>query len=124
MVMKRSNTAGKRKNTTTGVLSKQDIHQVSKKLDDVSSKIDRNQKVLDQIDDAARILQDNEQNLKDLGGLKQRLDTLDHIMISVDKIAGSIQTYRQEQVLNSDKLSKHDDRLEKIETHLSLPVAL
>ncbi|MBI3577683.1 hypothetical protein HY086_06620 [Candidatus Gottesmanbacteria bacterium] len=139
--MKRTYPTGKRKSITPSVVTKQDIHQlsakidrnqkaldqldgVSKKLDDVSAKIDRNQKALDQIDDVARILRDNEQNLKDLGGLKHRLDTLDTIMVSVDKIAGSIQIYRQEQVLNSDKLSKHDDRLEKIETHLNLPAVL
>jgi chromosome segregation ATPase len=87
-------------------------------LDEISAKIDRNQKALDQLDDVGRILRENEQNLKDLGGLKHRLDTLDKIMVTVDKIAGSIQTYQQEQTLNSNKLSTHDDRLEKIEKHL------
>ncbi len=55
------------------------IDDVARKIDDVSAKIDRNQKALDQIDDVARILRDNEQNLKDLGGLKDRLDLLDVI---------------------------------------------
>ncbi|MBI5448781.1 hypothetical protein HY948_00455 [Candidatus Gottesmanbacteria bacterium] len=71
-------------------LTNQDIHELS-------VKIGRNQKALDQVDDVARILHDNEQNLKDLGGLKHRLNTLDTIMVTVDKIAGSIQTYQREQ---------------------------
>ena len=59
--------------------------------------------------------------VKNVAGLQHYLDTIDKIMITVDKIAGSIQTYQQEQALNSNTLSKHDDRLEKIETHLNLP---
>lgn len=111
--------------------SKKDIKALSAKidrnqkaldqLDDISAKIDRNQKALDQIDDVARILRENEQNLKDLGGLKHRLDTLDKIMVTVDKIAGGMQKYEQEQTLNSNKLSEHSDRLDRIEKHLHIP---
>ncbi|EKD67218.1 MAG: hypothetical protein ACD_48C00533G0003 [uncultured bacterium] len=97
------------------------IKKLSIKIDDVTQKIDRNQKALDQLDGVGRILRENEQNLKDLGGLNNRLNTLDKIMVSVDKIAGSVQKYDQEQTLNSGKLSNHDDRLEKIEKHLNLP---
>lgn len=97
------------------VPSKSDI----KKL---SQKIDRNQKALDQIDETTRILRDNEQNLKDLGGLKHRLDVLDKILVKVDKIAGEVTTYRGQQELNSSKLSGHEDRIEKIERHLHLPL--
>ena len=88
----------------------------------LSQKIDRNQKTLDQIDDVARILQENEQNLKDLGGLKHRLDILDEIFEKVDTIAGEVTTYREQQELNSAKLAHHDDRIEKIEKHLNLLV--
>ncbi len=104
-------------------ITKSDITMLSKKIDDVSSKIDRNQKALDQIDNVARILRDNEQNLKDLGGLKDRLDLLDKIYKSVDKIAGEVTIYREQQELNSNKLSKHDERFEVIEKHLHLPIA-
>lgn len=104
---------------------KKNISDVATKSDvrDLSAKIDRNQKALDQLDDVGRILRENEQNLKDLGGLKHRLDTLDKIMVSVDKIAGGIQSYQQEQTLNSGKLTNHGERIEKIERHLHLPTA-
>jgi len=130
----RSTKKSSNRHTTTAeskLVTKQDIQMLSTKidrnqkaldqLDDISKKIDRNQKALDQLDDVGRILRENEQNLKDLGGLKHRLDTLDKIMVSVDKIAGSIQTYQQEQVLNSNKLSSHEERLETIEKHLHFP---
>jgi GTP1/Obg family GTP-binding protein len=90
-------------------------------LDTISAKIDRNQKALDQLDDVGRILRENEQNLKELGGLKHRLDTLDKIMVTVDKIAGTMHKYDEEQTLNSNTLTKHHDRLEKIETVLHIP---
>ncbi len=84
------------------------------------SKVDKLATKMDEMADAAKIIRENEQNLKDLGGLKHRLDTLDKIMVTVDKIAGGIQTYQQEQTLNSNKLSKHSDRLEIIEKHLNI----
>lgn len=92
------------------------------KIDDISAKIDRNQKALDQIDDVARILRENEQNLKDLGTLKNRLDLLDRIYVKIDKIAGEVTAYREQQELNSGKLAEHDDRIEKVEKHLHLPI--
>ena len=73
-------------------------------------KIDRNQKALDilvtyeenlkLIGPTFKILQENEENLKQLGTLHQRLDTLDKIMVTVDKMAGSMQTYQQEIALS------------------------
>lgn len=91
-------------------------------IDDLSKKIDRNQKALDQIDDVARILRENEQNLKDLGTLKSRLDLLDKIYITVDKIAGDVSAYREQQELNSGTLAAHDVRIGKVEKHLHLTV--
>ena len=100
------------------------LDNVSKRINDVSAKIDRNQKALDQIDDVARILRENEQNLKDLGTLKSRLDLLDNIYVKIDKIAGDVSSYRQQQELNSEKLADHDERIEKVEKHLHLPAAV
>ena len=99
------------------------LDSVSKRINDVSAKIDRNQKALDQIDDVARILRENEQNLKDLGTLKSRLDLLDKIYVKIDKIAGDVTAYREQQELNSGTLAEHDDRIEKVEKHLHLPAA-
>ncbi len=93
------------------------------KIEDISRKIDRNQSSLDKIEDVSRILAENEQNLKDLGSLKHRLDTLDKILVSVDKIAGEVTSYREQQELNSSKLTDHDDRIEKVEKHLNLPIS-
>lgn len=132
--MKRTKKSLHPKTKISDPVTKADIRQLSSKidhnqkaldqLDSISAKIDRNQKALDQLDDVGRILRENEQNLKDLGGLKQRLDTLDKILVNVDKIAGSIQTYREEQTLNSAKLSNHDDRLEVVEQRLNIPVVV
>ena len=107
--------------TKNDTVTKSDIKSLAHKIDDVSAKIDRNQKALDQIDDVARILRDNEQNLKDLGNLKNRLDLLDKIYEKVDKIAGEVTSYRGQQELNSTKLSGHDERIERVEKHLHLP---
>ncbi len=74
---------------------------------------------VDSILDAARIIKENEQNLKDLGNLKNRLDLLDKIYEKVDKIAGEVTTYREQQELNSGKLAGHDERIEKVEKHLN-----
>ena len=106
--MKRTRKTAKRNIHASNAASKQDILNLS-------TKIDRNQKALDQLDDVGRILRENEQNLKDLKGLQNRLNALDKIMVTVDKIAGSIQTYQQVQILHSNSLSSHEDRLEKSE---------
>lgn len=110
----------RKRQKSSPAVTKQDIRKLSLKIDDVSNKIDRNQNALDQIDDVARILRENEQNLKDLGGLKHRLDTLDKIFVTVDKMAGDMQSYRQEQELNANQLSNHEDRLETVEKHLKI----
>lgn len=105
-------------------VTKRDIKKLSTKIDRVTKKIDRNQRSLDELDEVGRILRENEQNLKDLGGLKQRLDTLDKIMVTVDKIAGAIQAFREEQTLASGRLSNHEDRLEKVEKHLNISTTI
>lgn len=79
-------------------------------------------KNVDHITHAARIISENEQNLKNLGTLKNRLDLLDKIYVKIDKIAGEVTNYREQQELNSGKLADHDDRLEKVEKHLHLTV--
>ncbi len=89
------------------------VNTLSKKVDEISGKMDR-------VNDAARIIQENEQNLRDLGGLKHKLDVLDSIYEKVDKIAGEITTYRGQQEMNSTKLTDHGDRIDKIEKHLHL----
>jgi len=86
------------------------------RLDKIADKVDV-------IEDAVRIIKENEQNLKDLGGLKNRLDLLDKIYEKVDKIAGEVTSYRGQQELNGAKLSRHDERIETVEKHLHLPVA-
>ncbi len=95
---------------------------LSKRVDGLSKRVDDISNRMDQVNDAARIIQENEQNLKDLGGLKRRLDVLDKIFVRVDKIAGEVTKYREEQELNSKALSNHDYRLERIEKHLNLAV--
>lgn len=129
----------RKRQKSSPAVTKQDIRKLSVKIDDVSrkidrnqkalnqidklsTKIDRNQKTLDQLDDVGRIIRENEENLKNLSGLQHRLDTLDKIFVTVDKMAGDAQSYQQEQELNSGRLSNHEDRLETIEKHLKISV--
>jgi len=57
-----------------------------------------------------------------LDQVPKRLDLLDKIFTSVDKLVGEVKGYREQQELNSGKLADHDDRLEKVEKHLHIPV--
>lgn len=96
------------------------VNGLSSKVDGISGKVDNLAKRMDEMADAAKIIRENEQNLKDLGNLKNRLDLLDKIYVKVDKIAGEVTTYRGQQELNSGKLTDHDNRIEKVEKHLHL----
>lgn len=58
-----------------------------------------------------------------LDQVPKRLDLLDKMFTSIDKLVGEIKGYREQQELNSDKLIKHDDRIETIEQHLHFPIA-
>ena len=73
-------------------------------------------------DDVRDILDDK---LRETGldQVPKRLDLLDKILTSVDKLVGEVKEYREQQELNSGKLADHDDRIEKVEKHLHLPVA-
>lgn len=57
-----------------------------------------------------------------LDQVPKRLDLLDKILTSVDKLVGEVKGYREQQELNSGKLADHDDRIEKVEKHLHIPV--
>lgn len=63
-------------------------------------------------DDVRYILDDT---LRETGldQVPKRLNLLDRILTSVDKLVGEMKGYREEQALNSDKLSRHDDELGK-----------
>lgn len=88
------------------------------KLIGLAAKVDNLSDRMDGMADAAKVIRENEQNLKDLGGLKGWLDLLDKVYEKVDKIAGEVTSYREQQELNYGKLADHDDRIEKIEKHL------
>ena len=72
-------------------------------------------------DDVRDILDDK---LRETGldQVPKRLDLLDKILTSVDKLVGEIKGYREQQELNSGKLTDHDDRIEKVEKHLHFPI--
>lgn len=46
---------------------------------------------------------------------EKKLDKINTLYELVDQIAGDIKNYREEQELNSNKLSEHNDQLEKHE---------
>ncbi|OGG08881.1 hypothetical protein A2154_04120 [Candidatus Gottesmanbacteria bacterium RBG_16_43_7] len=84
--------------------SKNDISDLSKKIDHVTDLIETNQESLNQLE-----------------SIQRQLNTLDKILISVDKIAGEVTTYRGQQELNSQKLINHGDRIEKLEKFTKIP---
>lgn len=49
------------------------------------------------------------------------LPTKDEFYTKMDEVMGELKIIREEQTLQSQHLSDHDDRLEKIEDHLSIP---
>jgi hypothetical protein len=48
------------------------------------------------------------------------LPTKDEFYLKMDEVMGELKTIREEQTLQSQHLSDHDDRIEKIETHLGI----
>jgi len=48
------------------------------------------------------------------------LPTKDEFYTKMDEVVGELKTVREEQPLQSDKLSDHDDRIQKIESHLGM----
>ena len=48
------------------------------------------------------------------------LPTKDEIFTKMDEVMGELKTIREEQALQSQHLSDHDDRIEKIENHLGI----
>jgi hypothetical protein len=53
----------------------------------------------------------------------ETITKLDEVNTKLDTFVGDIKGYREEQELNSAKLTNHDDRIGKVEKHLHLPVA-
>ena len=48
------------------------------------------------------------------------LPTKDEFYTKMDEVMGELKAIREEQPLQSHKLSEHDDRIEKIESHLGI----
>lgn len=60
----------------------------------------------------AEIAQKLEQILERLDKHDKKFEKIDHLIEVVDRIAGDIRDYREEQELNAQKLSDHSDQLE------------
>jgi hypothetical protein len=48
------------------------------------------------------------------------LPTKDEFYTKMDEVVGELKTIREEQPLQSHKLSNHEDRIERIESHLGI----
>ncbi len=48
------------------------------------------------------------------------LPTKDEFYTKMDEVVGELKTVREEQALQSQQLSDHDDRIEKIESHIGV----
>lgn len=55
-----------------------------------------------------------------LDQLPKRLKTLDKILVSVDKMAGEMQKYREEQELHTNTHDRLDTRVARLEKHTKL----
>ena len=49
------------------------------------------------------------------------LPTKDEFYTKMDEVMGELKTIREEQTLLSHRVSDHEDRIEKIESHLDIP---
>ena len=49
------------------------------------------------------------------------LPTKDEFYTKMDAVMGELKTIREEQTLLSHRVSNHEDRIEKIESHLDFP---
>lgn len=70
--------------------------------------------------DDVRYVLDEKLRETGLSEVPKRLNLLDKILTSVDKLVGEVKGYRVEQELNANKLSQHDDRLDGIEKRLRI----
>lgn len=70
-------------------------------------------------DDVRDILDDK---LRETGldKVPKRLDLLDKILTSIDKLVGEIKGYREEQAFNSGALIEHKACIEKLEKRASI----
>ncbi|OGG15829.1 hypothetical protein A3D78_02885 [Candidatus Gottesmanbacteria bacterium RIFCSPHIGHO2_02_FULL_39_14] len=50
-----------------------------------------------------------------LDQVPKKLNLLDKILSSVDKLVGEVKSYREEQTVVSGKLSDHEERISKVE---------
>lgn len=70
--------------------------------------------------DDVRYILDDKLRETGLDQVPKRLNILDKILTSVDRLVGEVKGYREEQELNANKLSVHDDQLKRIGKHLHL----
>ena len=49
------------------------------------------------------------------------LPTKDEFYTKMDEVVGELKTIREEQTVISHRVSNHEDRIEKIESHLDVP---
>jgi hypothetical protein len=49
------------------------------------------------------------------------LPTKDEFYTKMDEVMGELKTIREEQAIQGHQLSNHEDRIEKIESHLGMP---
>jgi len=68
--------------------------------------------------DDVRYILDDKLRETGLDQVPKRLNLLDKILTSVDKLVGEVKGYREEQELNANKIADHTDQLEKQKTHI------
>ena len=71
--------------------------------------------------DDVRYILDDKLRETGLDQVPKRLDLLDRILTSVDKLVGEIQAKREEQTLHEGKHEEIEERVSTIEKHLHLP---
>ena len=70
--------------------------------------------------DDVRDIMDDKFRETGLDQLPKRLKTLDKILVSVDKMAGEMHKYRQEQELHTNTHDRLDERVTRLERHTKL----
>ena len=68
---------------------------------------------------------DHDDRLKNIETKLTKLDRFDEILVGQDQILGILKTMQTEQVSTKHAISRHEDRIERLEDHLELsPLAV
>lgn len=97
------------------IIKQKDIDEIKRGVTTVKTEVSSIKQDVTTLKYDVKQLKENLDNFK-----KQSNEKLDKIYTLVDGFAGEVKTYREEQSLVGEKLSGHNDRIEKLEKRVGL----